>query len=388
MLTAYQSGPGLSNQHGVANPVWTVHQPGVPVTEEIGRLVGHTVWPERQAPPENAPRPSRPRLGNARRTARNNVPRPEPRQRHEFFVNVLLTYSEQDFRCTLRVTWTVVEVVLERLRPFLVKGPGVGRRGKPRASPELHLASTLHHLAHGTPFINVGHLSGHGEFTAVEMIYRTCTLTMRHIYPEVVYLPSAEFGRAVLRGHFHELAGMPNIISAIDGSFIRINAPSAVHGAANSRGVAKKMVTSINIPHGSIILGDKIYPDEPCLITPYKTPPEIPMPPPAPRDYLRSLLVPLLTMTCIVLHTNVCTDQHDVDPPDTWQCFDEDRAEADLEDWMEQVQIVDDIADDWEQTVALMGTDEMRDFMAARGTRQYEGLDDGHADGRDVYVHR
>ncbi|RKO89279.1 hypothetical protein BDK51DRAFT_47576 [Blyttiomyces helicus] len=135
---------------------------------------------------------------------------------------------------------------------------------------------TLHHLAQGTALINLGHMFGQAE-----MVYQICELIVKHIYVDIVQLLTDNMDWVVLRGHFHELAGMPNIIGAIDGSFIPINAPKK-----------EEALTKLCLPR-----------------------------------------VLLLIQASLALH-NVCTDAGDIYPPDTWEQFVE-KEMGELGEWME-----------------------------------------------------
>ncbi|XP_068181206.1 putative nuclease HARBI1 [Antennarius striatus] len=152
------------------------------------------------------------------------------------------------------------------------------------------LCAALRFYATGTFLYSVGDAQHLSKATVCRAVRRV-TLALKGLLLRFVRFPGHEPIRA-MKEAFHRIAGFPNVIGSMDGTHIPIKAPSQDDGAY----VKRKSVHSINIicdaeyritnvvskwiyrEFDGVLLGDRAYPCQPRLLTPY------PDPEPGPRQ--------------------------------------------------------------------------------------------------------
>ena len=91
-------------------------------------------------------------------------------------------------------------------------------------SSDKRLACTLHWLAHGVSFNELGLLYGIGKSTAVAVVHDTVSVLKERLVKATIRFPE---GRELQKtmDEFSLLARLPRCAGAIDGTFIRIDKP-------------------------------------------------------------------------------------------------------------------------------------------------------------------
>ncbi|XP_059212521.1 putative nuclease HARBI1 [Centropristis striata] len=187
------------------------------------------------------------------------------------------------------------------LRPYITN---LTHRGRALTS-EQTLCIALRFFANGSFLYNIGDAEHYGKATVCRAV-RKVTLALKRLLPVMVVFPGHKPVRTI-KEEFHRIAGLPNVIGCIDGTQIPITAPAQNEGDY----VNRKSFHSINVQiicdaasiitnveakwPGSVhdsriyrecslsnrfargefdgyLLGDRGYPCQPSLLTPYPDP--------------------------------------------------------------------------------------------------------------------
>ena len=131
-----------------------------------------------------------------------------------------LTIPEDFFRQQLRMNRATFNTVLDVSGARIVQE---NSRFRSCLSPAKVLAIGLYRLAHGNSYLTIGPTFNVGKSTVIEAVQDVVGAELRddHIkFPETL----AELNASIQS--FEELSALPNIVGAIDGSHVRIKAPS------------------------------------------------------------------------------------------------------------------------------------------------------------------
>ncbi|XP_068160205.1 putative nuclease HARBI1 [Antennarius striatus] len=197
-----------------------------------------------------------------------------------------------------RFTSGTIAYIHDLIRPYI----GSRTNGSRAVTSEQVLCAALHFYATGTFLYSVGDEQHLSKATVCRAVRRV-TLALKRLLLRFVRFPGHEPIRA-MKEAFHRIAGFPNVIGCMDGTHIPIKAPSQDDGAY----VNRKSVHSINVQiicdaeyriinvvakwpgsvHDSriyresdlsgrmqrgefdgVLLGDRAYPCQPRLLTPY-----------------------------------------------------------------------------------------------------------------------
>ncbi|KAM7423433.1 hypothetical protein PAMA_011138 [Pampus argenteus] len=167
------------------------------------------------------------------------------------------------------------------------------------------LCVALRFFANGSFLYNIGDAEHLSKATVCRAIRRVC-LALKTLLPIFVVFPGHKPVRAI-KEEFHRIAGFPNVIGCIDGTHIPITAPShneadyvnrksihsinvqiicdAAHiisnveakwpGSVHDSRIYRESNLSARLQHGEfdgLLLGDRGYPCQPRLLTPYPDP--------------------------------------------------------------------------------------------------------------------
>ncbi|XP_042247189.1 putative nuclease HARBI1 [Thunnus maccoyii] len=181
----------------------------------------------------------------------------------------------------------------QTIRPYICN---ITNRGHALTSQQI-LCIALRFFANGSFLYNVRDAEHLSKATVCRAVRKVC-LALKRLLPIFVIFPGHKPVRAI-KEEFHRIAGFPCVIGCIDGTHIPIKAPS--HNEANY--VNRKSIHSINVqslfhtsflmwrPSGpglyresnlsnrlqrgefdGLLLGDRDYPCQPRLLTPYPDP--------------------------------------------------------------------------------------------------------------------
>ena len=125
------------------------------------------------------------------------------------------------FKSQLRMTRDTFDVLLNVLRPFLLRQNTALRDCIP---PEKVLALGLYRLAHGNSYLTIGATFGVGKSTVIEAV-QDVTEALFEVRNEYIKFPVTEAETRACVETFAELSDLPNIAGAIDGTHIQIKAP-------------------------------------------------------------------------------------------------------------------------------------------------------------------
>jgi hypothetical protein len=158
----------------------------------------------------------------------NNLPRANRRAERVFRreipdENILQYYSDSDLRARYRfgreAILNIVRLIEEEIRPAT-------NRSFPISATNQVLI-TLRFLATGSFLQVTGDTIAGADKSTVSRIVRRVTLAIARKLDDFVKFPGTQHEKALIKQGFYDLGGFPCVIGCVDGSHIRIIAPSA-----------------------------------------------------------------------------------------------------------------------------------------------------------------
>nr|XP_005159262.1 putative nuclease HARBI1 [Danio rerio] len=187
------------------------------------------------------------------------------------------------------------------IRPYITN---VTHRGRALTSEQI-LCAALRFFANGSFLYNIGDAEHISKATVCRAVRKVCLALKRFLHIFVVFPGHKPLG--VIKEEFYRIAGFPNVVGCIDGSHIPIIAPTenesdyvnrksihsinvqiicdAAHiitnveakwpGSVHDSRIYRECTLSNRLQSGEIdgfLLGDRGYPCQPTLLTPYPEP--------------------------------------------------------------------------------------------------------------------
>lgn len=119
-----------------------------------------------------------------------------------------------------RVDQSVVDELLGKIGPLLQHKT---KRNK-ALSPEQRLLTTLHWMGHGSQYHVNGRAHGVHKSTVCRNVHNVSHLINEHFFHDYVRWPDDV---SLIARDFENIAGFPDIVGLIDGTLVRIEAPTA-----------------------------------------------------------------------------------------------------------------------------------------------------------------
>ena len=125
------------------------------------------------------------------------------------------------FRRQLRMDRETFQALVGILGPWLTRQ---NTRLRDCISPEKVLALGIYRLAHGNSYVSIGPVFNVGKSTVIEAV-QDVVGALYELKDEYIHFPETVAETAASIQTFRDLSRLPNIVGAIDGTHIRINAP-------------------------------------------------------------------------------------------------------------------------------------------------------------------
>ncbi|KAF7996136.1 hypothetical protein HCN44_010802 [Aphidius gifuensis] len=137
--------------------------------------------------------------------------------------NVVFRSSPEIFQSHFRLTWEAYETIENEIGPTLNRNVNEFGFGRPCMPIRKQILSVLWLLATPESYRSIGDRFDMGKSSLFHS-FQLVVQALNEIAPRVITWPSPE-RRQVIRQHLEEAGGLPNVVGAIDGTFIRIKAP-------------------------------------------------------------------------------------------------------------------------------------------------------------------
>ncbi|XP_046811929.1 putative nuclease HARBI1, partial [Lucilia cuprina] len=149
---------------------------------------------------------------------RNYIPRVKC-----FVDNVINLYSESDFKKNLRISRGSSMYFIERYSSFFSKRSYQG--GRCQLPIETQILSFLWFCGNKSTFREVGNLFGMLLSTIHNSFNNVLDFIITDLAPAVIKFPQTIEEKEIMSKEFEKIAGFPNILGCIDGSYISIRTP-------------------------------------------------------------------------------------------------------------------------------------------------------------------
>lgn len=131
------------------------------------------------------------------------------------------TIPAEYFRQQLRMGRETFQALIGFRGPCLTRQ---NTRFRDCISPEKLLALGISRLAHGNSYVSIGPVFNFGKSTVIEAV-QDVVGALYELKDEYIHFPETVAETAASTQTFRDLFRLPNIVGAIDGTHIRINAP-------------------------------------------------------------------------------------------------------------------------------------------------------------------
>lgn len=126
--------------------------------------------------------------------------------------------NDHQFREKFRLRKCEVETIVDKIGPFLVN------TDKNMAlNPQQQVLVALHWMGNGGPFHGIGDMHGISRATVCRVVERVVNAIVEHLFQEVVRWPENPDDIAA---DFLRIAGFPSVAGCIDGTLIKLDAPT------------------------------------------------------------------------------------------------------------------------------------------------------------------
>lgn len=125
------------------------------------------------------------------------------------------------FRRQLRIKRGTFQALVGILAPWLTRQ---NTRFRDCIPPEKVLALGIYRLAHGNSYVSIGPVFNVGKSTVIEAV-QDVVAALFELRDEYIHFPETVAETAASIETFQDLSRLPNIVGAIDGTHIPINAP-------------------------------------------------------------------------------------------------------------------------------------------------------------------
>ncbi|XP_036332293.1 putative nuclease HARBI1 [Rhagoletis pomonella] len=149
---------------------------------------------------------------------------PYPRVQ-DFIVNVVHSYTELEFKTNFRITRGSAEYLVARYSSsrWYVKRSYKG--GRLQSTAETHMLSFLWFSANKTTFREVANLFGVTLSNIHFTFNKVLSFLVEAVASESIRFPKEDVEKEAIAKEFQKIAGFPNVLGCIDGSYISIRKP-------------------------------------------------------------------------------------------------------------------------------------------------------------------
>lgn len=133
------------------------------------------------------------------------------------------SYLIDDFQRFFRISRGTFELILRNIAVYLT--PDIGR-GRAAITPEKHLLITIWFISHQDTIHRMSDRFSVTDSSIIRCRDRVFTVVLRYLKTKFIYLPEDYNVKAQIMDEYSIGSQFPNVLGAIDGTHIRIVAPS------------------------------------------------------------------------------------------------------------------------------------------------------------------